>query len=112
MRVENLGRPAVFLLPSLKLKKRNTGGGTIEDHVHAFLLKEFGGYTVTAGNIFGYWKGERRDLFYGEHRLYSVAFSGKGRIPALQSFLADIAAKMREQCIYLECGEDAMLVYP
>lgn len=109
-RKQSLGRMAVFLLPSLKLKSRVRGLGQLEQWVHNFLLAHYGGYTVTSGNIFGYWRASGRE-FYGEHRLYTVAFLGKQRIPSLERFLARLARSMGEQCIYLETGEDAWLVF-
>ncbi len=112
-RTVSLGRPAVFLLPSLKLKMRlRRNGPSIEDALHRFLLKEFGGYTASGGNIFGFWRGQRGRLHYGEHKVFTVAFVGKGRIPQLAAFLARIAKAMREQCVYLETGEDAQFIYP
>ena len=76
------------------------------------MIAQFGGFTVTAGNIFGYWTGADQEMFYGEHRLYSVAFNGKEKIPVLEKFLAQVAFILGEQCIYLETGEDAWLIYP
>ncbi|MEK7627873.1 MAG: hypothetical protein AAB421_00435 [Patescibacteria group bacterium] len=110
----SLGRPAVFLLPSLKLKSwwDETKRQTAEDAIQHFLIAQFGGFTVTAGNIFGYWTGADQEMFYGEHRLYSVAFNGKEKIPVLEKFLAQVAFILGEQCIYLETGEDAWLIYP
>jgi len=34
------------------------------------------------------------------------------KVPKLQEFLAKICKDIGEECIYLECGEDAMLIYP
>lgn len=111
--VQPLGRPAVFLLPSLKLKRlMRPRGPSIEDALHEFLLKEFGGYTASGGNIFGFWLGPRGRVHYGEHKTYTVAFLGKDRIPRLIAFLAKIARVMGEECVYLETGEDASLIYP
>ena len=41
-----------------------------------------------------------------------VSFRGKERIPKLQKFLAEICSVMREECIYLETGENSWLIYP
>lgn len=107
----SLGRMAVFLLPSLKLKFRHKDGKTVEEHVHQFLLTKFDGYTAATGNIHGWWR-NRGEEFYGEHREFKVAFAGKDRIVILEAFLAEIAVEIGEQTIYLETGEDAWLVVP
>ena len=111
-RRESLGRIAVFLLPSLKLKQRDGDGAAVEDRVHRFLVGHFAGYTVETGNILGYWKDGHGREHYGEHRLFRVAFAGKDRIPLLEKFLARVAAEIGERSIYLETGEDAWLIYP
>jgi hypothetical protein len=99
------GPIAAFLLPSLKLKQRS-----LEEKVHEFLLEEFGGYTATAGNIYGYWKDESGNVDYGEHKEYKVALLDDTRLPALERFLADIGTEMNEKCIYLEAGKEARFV--
>jgi len=108
-----LGATAVFLLPSLQLKARRTGGLLLEDEVHEFLLGTFGGYTAAAGNIFGYWKDRAGEEWYGEHRQFSVALAEDegGKLEELKEFLAQLAGKLGEQCIYLEAGGRAVLVY-
>jgi hypothetical protein len=111
-RLDPLGRMAVFLLPSLKLKRRRRRGKSYEEIVHHFLMKHFGGYTASAGNIFGFWRDEQTGReFYGEHREYKVSFRGHDRRAMLQRFLSKLAAEFGEETIYLEYGEDAWLVY-
>jgi hypothetical protein len=111
LRAESLGRMAVFLLPSLKLK-RTRMGKSVEDVVHHFLLKQFGGYTASAGNIFGFWRDEKTGReFYGEHKEYKVSFRGRDRVELLQQFLSRLAGELDEECIYMEYGEGAWLVY-
>ncbi len=111
-RIEPLGRMAVFLLPSLKLKQRQKRGRTYEEIVHQFLLKNFGGYTASAGNIFGFWRDEKAGPeWYGEHREYKVSFRGQNRVAMLQRFLGRLASELDEETIYLEYGEDAWLVH-
>lgn len=112
LRLDSLGRMAVFLLPSLKLKQRQKLGRTYEEIVHQFLMKHFGGYTASAGNIFGFWRDAASGReWYGEHREYKVSFRGRDRVAMLQQFLARLAADLGEESIYLEYGEDAWLVY-
>jgi len=103
---------AVFLLPSLKLKRRKRRGQSYDEIVHHFLMKHFGGYTASAGNIFGFWRDEQTGReFYGEHREYKVSFRGRDRMTMLQRFLSKLAAELGEETIYLEHGEDAWLVH-
>lgn len=106
-----LGATAVFLLPSLKLKERRKADLLLEDVVHDFLMANFGGYTAAAGNIFGYWVDRDGHESYGEHRQFSVALTEKGKLDELKEFLAKLAGKLGEQCIYLEADGRAVLVY-
>ena len=111
IRLDALGRMAVFLLPSLKLKQKKLGK-SFEEVVHHFLLKNFDGYTASAGNIFGFWRDEKTGReFYGEHKEYKVSFRGRDRVAMLQRFLSRLAGELGEDCIYLEYGEDAWLVH-
>lgn len=103
---------AVFLLPSLKLRQRGSDGQLVEERVHAFLLANFAGYTVETGNILGFWKDSTGQEHYGEHRLFRVAFGQADKVPALEAFLARVAAEIGEESIYLETGEEAGLIYP
>lgn len=108
---QTLGRMAHFLIPSLKLKNRYTGGATVEEELHQVLLRTFGGYTASSTTCYGFWLDNEGKEFYGEHREYTVAFVGKERVPELERLIADIASQIGEQCIYLETGEDACLIY-
>lgn len=102
----------VFLMPSLKLKKRVGHGKTLEDTLHNFLLKKFNGYTATAGNVFGYWKNVSGREFYGEHKEYKVSLVNKKRIKILEEFLARLAGEMGETSVYMAAGDDSWLLYP
>ncbi len=115
MRIESLGRRALFLIPSVKVysAKYNRSGRSIAKVLHEFLLATFNGYTVASGNIYGYFQSE--DVAYDELREFRVAFredERRTKVPLLQEFLAELCADIGEECIYLEAGEDAMLVYP
>ena len=101
----------MFLVPSLKLKRRSKSGQQLEERIHRFLLRRFGGYTAAAGNIFGYWKDANGREFYGEHKEYKVGLLDDRRIPALKRFLAELAADLREECLYLEAGREASFIY-
>lgn len=103
---------AVFLIPSLKLKQKVKKSKTVENIIHQFLMKNFQGYTVEAGNIFGYFKNKNQEEEeYGEHRRFTVAFKGEEKIPLLEKFLAYIGKMIREESIYFEIGKNAWLVY-
>jgi len=102
---ESLGRMAVFLLPLKKLDK------SIERRVEQFLLNEYGGFTARPIDSTGWWKGAHGELHYDVHREYKASFIGKERIAKLDQFLAELARDMDEECIYVETGEDAWLVY-
>ncbi len=101
-----------FLLPSLKLKEWNASGGTLEDRLHTFLLKEFNGYTATAANLFGYWRSHTGREFYGEHKEYKVSLLDKNRVELLEEFLVGMARDMGEKSVYLAAGNDSWLIYP
>ncbi len=117
MRVVSLGRPATFLIPSVKVynPKYSKTKQSVAKTIHNFLLLTFGGYTCASGNIFGYFRSGSEPSEYDELREFRVAFKEddlKTKVPALQEFLAKICADIGEECIYLTCGEDAMLIFP
>lgn len=105
VRKESLGRMAVFLIPAKKL------GNGIEERIERFLLDEYGGYTASTTNSTGWWKDGTGERHYDLHREYKASFPGKERIAKLEGFLAEIARDAGEDCIYLETGEDAWLIY-
>ena len=116
MRIKSLGRRALFLIPPNKLhnRKYSKSGQNVAEVIHSFLTTTFAGYTCASGNIFGYYNSSE-SVEYDELREFRVAFKedeARTKVPELQNFLATICADIGEECIYLECGEDAMLVYP
>ncbi|TSC83266.1 MAG: hypothetical protein G01um101419_96 [Parcubacteria group bacterium Gr01-1014_19] len=110
-RLENLGRPAIFLLPVWKLKAK-LGKTTIEQNLHRFLISQFGAYTSTTIPSFGVWKNTRKAVVSDECRQYEVSFNGKERIPLLAGKLAEISKLIGEDCVYLKAGQYSCLVYP
>lgn len=115
MKTESLGKRATFLIPSIKVynSKYSRTRQSVIKTIHHFLIDVFGGYTCDSGNIHGYFASESTQ--YDELREFRVAFKEdeqKTKVPKLQEFLARICEDIGEECIYLECGEDAMLVYP
>ncbi|MFL6446826.1 MAG: hypothetical protein ACJ746_03970 [Bryobacteraceae bacterium] len=107
----SLGTRVSFLLPSLKLKGIAEGGSTLEQSVHQFLVTQFDGYTATSSNLFGYWKDEAGNDSYGEHRQFSVALKQDEKLPELKKYLSSLASQMDEECIYLDTGGSATLIY-
>lgn len=106
-----LGKNVRFLLPSLKLKQPCHGGITVEQSVHEFLMRHFGGYTATAANLFGYWKEEDGAYSYGEHREFAVALTGEDGLSELKQFLGSTARTLDEKCLYVEVAGVASLLY-
>lgn len=100
-----------FLLPSLKLKEPCENGETVEQSVHAYLLENFGGYTATSANLFGYWREEPGKYSYGEHREFTVALPDDQGLPELKDFLGRTAVSMGENCLYVEVAGTAILLY-
>jgi hypothetical protein len=107
----SLGTRAAFLLPSLKLKGITGDRQTFEQSVHQFLLRHFDGYTATSSNLFGFWKDEEGNDSYGEHRQFTIALTEESKLPELKSYLSALASQMDEECIYLETGGSATLIY-
>lgn len=117
MRIESLGRRATFLVPSVKVynPKHSKSRQSVAKTIHNFLTQTFGGYTCASGNIYGYFSGRDSPTEYDELREFRVAFKEderKTKVPLLQEFLARLCEDIGEECLYLECGEDSMLVYP
>jgi hypothetical protein len=115
MRIESLGKRATFLIPSVKVynPKYSKTRQSVAKTIHTFLNRTFGGYTCASGNIYGYFGAGFAE--YDELREFRVAFKEdelKTKVPSLQEFLSALCADIGEECIYLECGEDAMLIYP
>lgn len=107
-RLQDLGRMAVFYIPSAKAREKD-----YDKKIRNFLLEEFGACTATLGNFCGWWKSDKNEkIHYDESIEFKTAFVGKERIPILASFLAKAAKDLGEECIYLETGEDAWLIYP
>ncbi len=105
----------MFLIPSVKVynRKYSQSRQSLAKTIHSFLTDTFGGYTCASGNIYGYFTSTATE--YDELREFRVAFKEderKTKVPKLQGFLAVLCEDIGEECIYLECGEDAMLVYP
>jgi len=111
-REERLGAPAMFLLPSLKLKEPARQGSSPESRLHDFLMENFGGYTAQAGNIFGYWKDSAGHDSYGEHRAFTVSLSDETKGEVLKRYLASLAREMKEECIWLSAAGETSLIYP
>ena len=109
-REQTLGKTVRFLLPSLKLKQPGKPGRTIEEDVHLYLIENFGGYTATASNVFGYWKEHSGKDSYGEHREFQVALTADEKLEPLKHFLGELSARLGEECLYVEVAGEALLI--
>ncbi len=110
LKIIDLGRPAVFLIPVTKIKVALPSGTTLEEHLKGILLKEFGAFSVTELPYVGLWRNNERDLICDRCLRYEVSFVGQERIPHLMGVLARTAALIGEECIYFLAGEDACLI--
>lgn len=111
IREQRMGRVVRFLLPSLKLKQAGESGRTVEEDVHAFLVERMGGYTASSGNLFGYWKDDSGKDSYGEHREFTVGVTADGKLDELKHFLSRLSARLNEECLYVEVGGEALLIF-
>ena len=110
-RLEDLGRPAVFLLPEEKLGIV-IGDKTIRQIIEDFLVSHFGGFTTYTSTSYGVWRDGEQVIAYDNCVLFRVSFEGKDRIPAFAAKLAEIALLIDEKCIYFEAGQYASLLFP
>lgn len=110
-RVVDLGRPAVFLLPSQKLGLVMPSGVTAQESLHKFFAANFSGYTFFCREKAGFYV-DGKVIVYDKCLEYKVSFLGKEKIPILLEKLAEIAAFIKEDCIYVEAGQYSGRVYP
>ncbi len=110
-RFEDLGRPAVFLIPVLKLTKR-IGDKSAAQYLDDFLTQNFGAFTRMIIPNFGVWVGGKGTIVYDECALYEVSFVGKEKITLLAGLLAELSRAIGEECIYFKAGQYASLIYP
>jgi hypothetical protein len=108
---EVIGQVAVTLLPLEKLKLKSPRGIPFEREIHDFFVTKFNGYTVSSGNISGHWKDDAGRDHYGEHRQYKVALDGRESVTSFEVFLAELAADIGEDCIYVELSREIFLIY-
>ena len=106
----NLGRPAVFFVPTKKFKHRK--GIQIRQDLHLFLITQFGAYSTSLTPSFGFWRDTSKVMTTDECAVYEVSFAGKEKIPILMRKLAELALRIEEECIYLKTGQYSCLVYP
>ncbi len=100
-REEYLGKPAIFSIPSSKLER-------VEFLIDLFLIENYGHAWSQTPNVKGYWMGKPD----GDYTKFEISFVGKEKIPNLKQFLAVIAEKIGEECIYLLTGDDSWYIYP
>ena len=114
MKVVSLGRPAIFHIPMKKWDniEYSQRGKTISTLVDEFLVANYHGYTIRGVSL-GKWRLQKGLPVEIESMMeVKASFLGKERIPKLQKFLSGICRLMKEQCLYLEMGEQAYLIYP
>lgn len=110
-RLQDLGRPAVFIIPVRALVQR-IDGETLAENLNRFLTDNFGAYTIIDIPSFGIWRGPGGVLITDKSRIYEVSFKGKENIPLLIKKLVRIAEFTGEECIYLKAGQYSCLVSP
>ena len=110
-RIKDLGRPAIFLLPLNKLKKK-IKGITIENRLHGFLLNNFDSYTTSVVPNFGFWRNDSKKIVHDKCREYEVSFSGKKNMPILLAELSEISGLIGEECVYFKAGQYSCLIFP
>ena len=98
------------LLPSIKMKSFSPRGVLFEQELHSFFLKHFTGYTVTAGNITGYWNGPGSREECNEHREYQIAIDQTAKRALFEKYLAQLARELNEETLYLTFEGKALLV--
>jgi hypothetical protein len=93
-----------FSLPSVKMKSNSPRGVVFGRELHAFLMENYGGYTVTGGSITGYWKQPDGSEECNEHRAYQVAIQKPRSIKRLQKFIVTLGLELGEQSIFCVTG--------
>ncbi|OGZ00399.1 MAG: hypothetical protein A2945_03580 [Candidatus Liptonbacteria bacterium RIFCSPLOWO2_01_FULL_52_25] len=109
--IEDLGRPAIFLIPIKKLGI-TMGDFTVRKNLHEFLVRNFSAYTTSTIPGFGFWRNHQKLVITDQCCEYEVSFRGKNKIPDLLKKLAEIARVTGEACIYVKAGQYSALVYP
>jgi len=113
--IVDLGRPAVFLVPSHLLQRSistDDDAQTVEQFIEAYLMDHFGAFTKTMIPEFGFWLSGGKKKCLDECRRYEVSFLGKERICPLMRMLAQVARIVNEDCVYFKAGQHACLIYP
>lgn len=93
-----------FLLPSVKMKSISPRATIFERELHEFLMKCYGGYTVTGGSITGYWIGADGAEECNEHRAYQVATKNASEVRRLRAFMIRLAAELGEKSVFCRNG--------
>ena len=107
---KTIGTLVQVLLPSIKMKSHSPRGVSFEKEFHDFLLCHFGGYTVTAGSITGYWLKADRSEECNEHREYQIAISNSEHLARLHEYLATLARQLKERTIFGTLNGTAFLI--
>ena len=102
--IEDLGRPAVFLLPTLSV--------SLKRELEKFITENFRGFTCFSGTSYGIYKDGFEIVHYDRCDLYEISFAEKEKMPNLLKKLAEIAKIIGEKCVYFKAGQYSCLVYP
>jgi hypothetical protein len=105
-----IGIVVQVLLPSIKMKSHSRRGIPFERQFHDFLLSSFGGYTVTSGNITGYWLGSSIGEECNEHREYQIAIARPEHLVKLGDYLGRLARELNERTIFCTMHGEAFLI--
>jgi len=112
-RIVDLGRPAVFYIPIVKLDVLVAPSKvTVREWLHEHLIREYGAYTSCHAPQVGFYCSGDGIHVGDESAQYEVSFVGKERIPDLTAMIAQLARVTEEECIYLRTGQYSCLVYP
>lgn len=74
------------------------------------LFLGFKGYTVTGGNITGYWILEGIGEECNEHREYQIAVSDAAELDELRRYLGKLARQLNEQSVFCTIDGRAFLL--
>jgi hypothetical protein len=107
---KSIGVIVSVLISSVKMKSQSKRHMTFEREFHEFLTSEFNGYTVTAGNITGYWTRRGTEEECNEHREYQIAIASTAELEKLRNYLAKLAWRLKERTLFCNIQGRAFLV--
>jgi hypothetical protein len=109
-KIVDLGRPAIFLIPAIKLALQGKEFPTLKEDLEHFLLANFEAFTTSKVPNFGVWKNAENHPVEDACIQYEVSFKGKHRIPLLLEKLTELLILTGEDCFYVKAGQYTMLL--